>query len=286
MKIVLQIIRLNWIRSSKLLLFVIIVCSSLSSIASDTKVRALTSPFPPLQMIKNGQPDGYTVNVIESIVEKLNLQYKESISLGFEFLPWKRGFRIATSNEPNVLFFSLSRSTPREDKFHWVGQISRYDNHLFTLDKKLLETYPTLSSIRLSQHIIGVQDGSSVEEHLLSSGFVKGTDYITFSDYREGIRMLYRNRLDYIPMTSFLARGNVCAENLDPGLLIEGIRLNEVSNPLWVVFSKVTSIELVQRFSHALSYFNESDEYKRIIHLQTDLWTKQVCAKAKLTIDE
>jgi polar amino acid transport system substrate-binding protein len=284
MKTDLQKVKLKGIRSSNffLLAIVIIMGSCFDAMAGEIKIRALTSSFPPLQMLKNGQPVGYAVNTITALVQKINLQDRELITLDFEFLPWKRGLRIATSDQPNILFFSLSRSPPREDQFHWVGQISRYDSHLYTLDEKLLKTETTLDAIRLSQRIIGVQDGSSAEEYLLSSSFIKGTDYITFADYHEGIRMLYRHRLDYIPMTSFLARGNVCGEKLDPDLLIKSIRLDKVSQPLWVVFSKATSPELVQRFSEALVYFNESSEYKRNIQLQTNIWTDHVCEKENI----
>jgi polar amino acid transport system substrate-binding protein len=190
--------------------------------------------------------------------------------------------RVATSNRPNILFFSLSRSPDRENQFHWIGHISRYDMQLFSLDETLLNNVQSLEAIRTSQKIIGVQDGSNVEEYLLSLKFIKDTDYITFSDYREGIRMLYRHRIDYIPMTSFLARGNVCSENLEPNLLIEGKLLNEVSKPLWVVFSKSTSTELIQRFSKALHYHNENEEYQVNIQLQIMRWTNEVCEKEKL----
>ena len=279
-----RIVKLGRYVSACLALFLIVMMMGLnfSALASNIKIRALTSSFPPLQIFNNEQADGYTVNIIKSVVKKINLQYQETISVDFEFLPWKRALRIATSNRPNILFFSLSRSPEREDLFHWVGPISPYDMHLFSLDETLLHNEQPLESIRVSQRVIGVQDGSNVEEYLLSLKFIKDTDYITFSDYREGIRMLYRHRIDYIPMTSFLSRGNVCVENLDPDLLIIGKRLNQVSKPLWVVFSKSTSAKLIQRFSHALNVFNENDEHKVNIQLQTNRWTDQVCDKVKL----
>ena len=265
-----------------LILTIIIMSLNFSVLASDIKIRALTSSFPPLQIFKDEQADGYTVNVIKSVVNKINQKDQEAITVDFEFLPWKRALRIATSNRPNILFFSLSRSPEREDQFHWIGHISRYDMHLFSLDEKLLHNIQSLDAIKASQRVIGVQDGSNVEEYLLSLKFIKDTDYITFSDYREGIRMLYRHRVDYIPMTSFLARGNVCVENLEPDLLIKGMRLNQVSESLWLVFSKSTSAKLIQRFSHALNVFNDNDEHKVNIQLQTNRWTDQVCNKEKL----
>ena len=283
MKIYSKIFKFGRIINSNLSLILIIVISlSFSAIASDIKIQAITSSFPPLQTFKNEQAEGYTVNIIKSVVNQINQQYEETVTVDFEFLPWNRALRAATSNRPNILFFSLSRSPDREDQFHWIGHISRYDMHLFSLDKKLLHNVKSLEAIRASQQIIGVQDGSNVEEHLLSLKFIENIDYITFSDYREGIRMLYRHRVDYIPMTGFLARGNVCGENLEPDLLIRGKHLNEVSKPLWVVFSKATSTELIQRFSKALHEFNENDEYQANIQLQIKRWTDQVCNKERL----
>ncbi len=109
--------------------------------------------------------------------------------------------------------------------------------------------------------------------------FKQRTAYERYYDL-VGSEMYVRD--SYIPMTSFLARGNVCVENLEPDLLIKGIRLNQVSKPLWVVFSKSTSAKLVQHFSHALNVFNQNDEHKVNIQLQTNRWTDQVCDKEKL----
>ena len=149
--------------------------------------------------------------------------------------------------------------------------------HLFTLDPELPVKLPSIDAIRESHKVIGVQDGSNVEELLRSYGFVEGRDFITYSDYQKGINMLYRRRIDYVPMTSFLARGNVCGQNLDPNLLFKSLRLDSISRPLWMIFSKPTSPELVQIFRAALETFNSSSEYQKITDFHITRWTQRVC---------
>jgi len=245
--------------------------------ADAIKVRAVTSSFAPLQMIQDGKPGGYAIDIVNVLVKKISSDSDQKIDLEFEFLPWNRGFRAATSDQPNILFFSLSRSPKREDLFHWVGEISPYDMHLFTLDSSVSDNPPTLQSIRESNKVVGVQDGSNVEEFLRLHGFVKDRDFLTYDDYHTGIKMLYRQRIDFIPMTSFLARGNVCGENQDADLLVKSLRLDSISRPLWMVFSKSTDPGLVKLFKHALESFNSGSEYRSIVESHITEWSERIC---------
>jgi len=247
------------------------------SAADSIRLRAVTSSFAPLQMYLNGKPDGYAIRIVDLVTKKVSAKINQKIELEFEFLPGKRGFRAATANEENILFFSLSRSPKREAQFHWIGEISPYDMHLFTLNPELAVKLPSLAAIRDSDKIIGVQGGSNVEELLRSHNFAEGRDFVTYADYREGIKMLYRQRVDFIPMTSFLARGNVCGENLDTELLVKSLRLDSISQPLWLVFSKSTDTGLVRHFSNVLKTFNTSDEYLKVTETYIDRWTKRIC---------
>jgi len=245
--------------------------------ADSIKVRAVTSSFAPLQKLQDGKPGGYVIDVINVLATNISLQSKQKIEVNFEFLPWNRGFRTATSDQPNILFFSLSRSPKREDLFHWVGEISPYDMHLFTLDSSVTDKPPTLQAIRDSNKVVGVQDGSNVEEFLRSHGFVKDRDFLTYADYHTGVKMLYRQRIDFIPMTSFLARGNVCGENQDADLLVKSLRLDGISRPLWMVFSKSTDPGLVKLFKHALESFNSGSEYRGIVESHITEWSERIC---------
>ncbi len=243
------------------------------------KLRAVTSPFPPLQMLEEGKPGGYAVSILESLIKKVAQNIEQPIEFEIEFLPWNRAFRTTSSDLPNILFFSLARSPARENLFQWVGKISPYDIQLFSINPDLQADLQTLEAIRDSDRIIAVQGGSNVEEHLLTNGFVKDRDFITVADYPEGIKMLYRHRIDYVPMTSFLARGNVCNEGLDPGELVESIRLENVSRPLWLVFSLATDVRLVEEFSDALEAINLNTKYEDITQSHIDQWTAQICDK-------
>ena len=164
--------------------------------ANSVNVRAITSSFAPLQVLEDGVPGGYAVDVIGVIANKISTERGQNIVLNFEFLPWKRGFRAATSDQENILFFSLSRSPGRESLFHWIGEISPYDMHLFTLDPEIPGQFTTLEAIRESNKVIGVQGGSNVEELLRSHGFVEDMDFVTYSSYQKGINLLYRRRVD------------------------------------------------------------------------------------------
>ncbi|MFT5665271.1 MAG: polar amino acid transport system substrate-binding protein [Gammaproteobacteria bacterium] len=261
-----------------LLVLMMMAVPGFAASADVIKLHAVTSSFPPLQMLEAGKPGGYVVSIVELLAKDVSQQINQPIQLEIEFLPWKRGLRTASSVLQNILLFSLSRTPDRENLFHWVGIISPYDIHLFTLDPDLPTALQSLDAIRDSDKVIGVQAGSNVEEHLHSNGFVEGKDFITVADYHEGIKMLYRKRVDYVPMTSFLARGNVCDLSLNPDSLVKSIRLDGISRPLWVVFSKSTNAKLVQSFTKALESFNASNKSQRIAQSQVVRWTNRICA--------
>ena len=257
----------------------LVLFSPISQASHTIHVRAITSTFAPLQLIESGKASGYAVEAIELIAQSIGRDSGQEIRVDFQFLPWNRGFRTAASEQENVLFFSLTRSPARESLFHWVGEISPYDMHLFTLDPDLPAQFPSLQAIRESEHVIGVQDGSNVEELLRSQGYVEERDFITYSNYQIGINMLYRGRIDFVPMTSFLARGNVCGQGMDPDRLVPALQLESISRPLWVVFSKPTSTELVRRFQQALQTFNSSSRYRQLTSLHINNWTEKACEK-------
>lgn len=260
-----------------LILIAMITLPAFAASMEVIKLRAVTSSFPPLQMLENGRPDGYAVALVDMLVRRVSQRIEQSIEFQFEFLPWNRALRTASSAEQNILFFSLSRSPAREDKFHWLGEISPYDLHLYTLDPNLPTDLPTLDAIRDSDKIIGVQDGSSVIEYLLSLGFILDKDFITVADYHESIKMLYRHRIDYVTMTSFLARGNVCSVDLNPDQLVQALRIKPVSQPLWLVFSRSTNPELVHHFTETLDSFNMSNQFQHITQSEIKRWADRLC---------
>ncbi len=48
---------------------------------------------------------------------------------------------------PNVLFFSLSRTPEREDKFIWLGEVSPYGQNFYQLSTRPKRSKPTRSRI-------------------------------------------------------------------------------------------------------------------------------------------
>jgi len=239
-------------------------------------IRVVAPTFNPLQMMVDGEARGYVVDLVKELLKRLA---GGATPPKIEIVPWTRAKHLAET-QPNVLFFSISRTPKREDRFNWVGEVSPYDIYFFKINRRADVQAETLEDLREAPWRVGVQAGSNTEGLLKDLGFRRGKDYVTYSHYSFGVRMLFKDRFAVMPLTKFVARANVCKLGF-PGHEIEPVvRVDALSNPLWMVFSKGTAPDLVDRFRGELVALKKAGVDKRLreLYLQ-DLWS-QPCEKA------
>ena len=213
-------------------------------------IEVITAQFSPLQMMENGVAKGYVVELIEHVVERVKQEYQIDVSTA-KILPFRRALN-ALDKGPNVLFFSLSRTQKREDKFLWIGEVSPYEIYFFKLKENDPVRSHTLEDALNQGHRLGVAAASNTMELLKDLGFKRGQTFFPYSHYTKGVPMLFNNRFDMLPLTSFVARANICKLGFDGDAVEPMIRVDELSNPLWMVFSKGTDPVLVEKFKTAL----------------------------------
>ena len=113
-------------------------------------------------------------------------------------------------------------------------------------------TAQSIPEIKRRHHLVGVQASSNTEKMLVDLGFARGKDYVTYSHYKRGITMLFKELFTMLPLTSFVARSNVCREGYSGDDIEPVVRVNSLSRPLWMVFSKGTDPALVEAVRTAL----------------------------------
>ena len=80
------------------------------------ELRLLTEQAPPTSFLRDGQPEGYAVEVVRELIRRTGNQAR------IELMPWTRAYFLAKS-EADTGLFSVVRTTEREALFQWVGPI-------------------------------------------------------------------------------------------------------------------------------------------------------------------
>lgn len=261
------------------ILGLVVTWTTTSHASQGVNIQTVTSTFAPLQMMQNGRPTGYVVDLVKKVIERVN-QSQPTVITATKIQPWQRSFHVAKSS-PNVLFFSVSRTPTREDLFHWVGEVTPYEVYFHKLKRRADLKAESLEELKAAKLRIGVPKKSNTETLLLENGFKKGENFVTYSHYTKGIRMLFAGRFDVMPLTIFVARSNVCKLGL-PGDDIEPLmRIDAISKPLWLVFSKGTPEALVDRFRHALSALKSDGTAERLRRDHLTAWQTRPCDQAR-----
>ncbi|WP_252274216.1 substrate-binding periplasmic protein [Pseudomonas subflava] len=90
------------------------------------ELRLLTEQAPPTSFLRDGEPDGYAVEVVRELVRRTDSE------ADVELVPWTRGYYLAR-HEPNVALFMVVRTPEREPMFRWVGPILRGTTRFYSL---------------------------------------------------------------------------------------------------------------------------------------------------------
>jgi polar amino acid transport system substrate-binding protein len=267
-------------KSSTRLFFSLITACSLMSISGvrasePVQIDVVAAHFSPLQMMVGNKARGYVTELVERVIQKVGEETPIEAS-PTKILPFRRALR-QLEVKPNVLFFSLSRTKQREDKFMWVGEVSPYEIYFYKLKRNQEIQAKTLQDVLKKKLRLGVAAASNTQSLLESLGFEDGINYITYSHYSKGVTMLFRDRFVMLPLTSFVARANVCKLGFNGDAIEPQIRVNELSNPLWLVFSKGTDLKLVGQFKTALSALKVKGVDREIRKRYLDEQNKQPC---------
>lgn len=243
------------IRTFAVLAMALLVYPCIPARTQAAEIQIVTQNFAPLQWDNDGTPDGYVSDYMLAVADQVNKTLPVTVG-AYEFLPWKRAMLLAES-VPNVLFFSLSRTQEREDKYHWLGEVSPYGQYFYQLSTRPKIEASRIEDLHALNVRIGVQDGSNLLVHLNRLGFEKSGKLVPITDFHQGIEMLYLERIDLLPLTGFLAEASACKQGYDGSKLQPVIFVEALASPLWAVFSKGTDPELVEAFRREMAVLKE-----------------------------
>ena len=172
---------------------------SLVSFAEDTvQLQVVTELSPPHQTLVDGEVAGLATDKVKALLQQAG------ISASFAMYPWARAYNKASS-EPNTLIYSIAKSPQREDLFHWLIPVTRYEFGFVSLSERKdirIDNWQALKNYSLV-----VQRQDIAHEWLMSIGLTEGEHFITCADIDCSWQLLLNNNVDLIIETPDLIDG-------------------------------------------------------------------------------
>jgi len=230
--------------------FIFIACFPFSATYGN-ELRIITVNEPPANYInERGVPEGYVIDIIK------RLQSEIGNTINIEFVPEARALKIL-STKRNTLFFSLSKTIFRENKYEWLGQVMSKKWQVYALKTSTL-TIDSLEQLqRLS--VLGVVRGDVREEWLINHKF---TNLHSVTNHKQNIFRAINNR---IPAFVYEKQGllHICKElNIDASLFKVVHTINTAAG--YIVMSKDSSSDIFSKWQSAFNKLLANGEIVKI----------------------
>ena len=183
------LLKVYFLMDMKKLLLLITTSMFVLNCAAQT-LRVVTEDLPPYQIVvDNKLVAGRSFLLVDELLKRAKINAR------IEVLPWARTYSIASS-EPNVMIFSMARTTSREANFHWLFKLDSLSYSFYRL-----ATRPDLHIQSLEealQHSVVSVRNSYEADSLLKMGFVEGKNLILSVSSNEAWQMVLLERADFI----------------------------------------------------------------------------------------
>jgi len=236
-----------------MLRFILLLFIASASVKAE-QITAITESAFPLSYTENGQITGVATDVVKATLESAGLAYK------IDIYPWARAYKKALVDE-NTLIYSMARTPDRENLFKWVGQIVPIKYYFIKLRDRSDINITTLQHAKKYQ--IGVVIEDVRHQYLRKQGF-DGLQVVTSNE--QNLAKLFKNRIDMFPISP-LGLAMLCNDaKFDCSKLENVYELSELSNGLYMAYSKTTSDEIVNNTKDALQRIKEQGIYEQFMN--------------------
>ncbi|WP_163833885.1 substrate-binding periplasmic protein [Spartinivicinus ruber] len=220
-------------------------------------LQVVTEEFPPYNYTENNNITGLSTEVVSAVLAEAK------IKATFRSYPWVRAYKMALT-KPNVLIYSIGRNKKREELFKWVGVIAPAKFYLFTLKQRDDIQINKLEEAK--QYLIGTFRESVREQYLLSKGFKKNVNILSYYDYKRGLTMLINKRIDLWAMNEMVAYHICKSMGYKPEKLLRQAYFFADLSPegYYMALNKDTSDELVNKLRESLSILSDKGVLQKI----------------------
>jgi polar amino acid transport system substrate-binding protein len=236
-------------------------------LASDQTVSAkdltyITEQYPPYNFQEDGRLQGISVDLLEKVWEKMNVNLNRSAIL---LLPWTEGYE-RTLKENNTVLFTTWRIPEREQLFKWVGPVASGRNVLLAKgDKNINITAPE----DLEKYRIGGLKNDIGLQMLLDKG-VKKEDLVLENTSKPIIEMLENGSIDAWAYNDLAGIWLIQQSGANASIYKVAYVLSQGDG--YYAFNKKTPDSLVQSFQQSLDYIKSNKDssgasvYEKILY--------------------
>ncbi len=236
----------------KILLLLLYIVGALQLFAEEDKLKIITEEWPPYNYKENGKLKGFSVEVIQVILKKLNLKNKIII------MPGARAQKLL-DEEDNIMNFSLFRTKERENKYKWIGPISHEAIYFYKKKGSLLD----IKSVKDAKKVnaITTLHKGLIYSTLKNIGF---TNIDASINTNLSLKKVLKNRVDLgVSLPLLGLRYQLKKENLPlDAVVLTSVKLLDF--PLYIACSKNISTEIITKWQHVLDEIKKSEEYEKI----------------------
>lgn len=227
--------------------------SSDSLWADEKKLRVITEEWAPYNFTEDGVLKGFSVEVLQNILENFNLK------VPIEIYPSMR-VRSLLSNATETMMITMLRTPEREQRYKWIGPLGDGEIYFYKKSGNTLEI-ANLSDAK-NVKLIGCRHGGLVLDSLRSAGFMNLDP--TSTDGESVYRKLLLDRCDLaISDTPLGVRYLLKKMNYPPHALVQtSVKL--VGAPLYIACSTDISDIEIARWQKALDGMKASGLFAEI----------------------
>ncbi len=241
-----------------IMMAIFILAATMLSYADDIRIFCNEEP-PTNYSAADGTVTGFSTEIVQEI------QKRVGNSSQIKIYPWKRAYKMALK-EPGIVLFTASRNPDREDRFHWIIQVTARRSVLWSKADSPLKISSMEDARRVTS--IGVLRGGNREKYLRLRGF---TNLEPANEEGQNLKKLLAGRIDLIFLST------IEAETLAS---INGISFNWIkpqftvySNDSYIMMSKKgTSSETVKMWKNAAQQIKDDGTFRKI----GEKWVKHI----------
>lgn len=233
----------------------ILLTSNLNASSPET-LQIVTEHLPPFQIFDKGEIKGYATEIIRSSLNIEEVPYKISA------YPWPRAFKLATE-EPNTCIYSIARSPEREDKLHWLTQITSTKNEFFGLADNKSINIQTVEDVK--RYNVAVIRNDIAHEMLLNLGFEENKNLFVINNTFSMLKQLISKKgLDLILVDPFAIHYRAEFHKLDPKQFQSYMELDVEPFDLYFACNKNTDEKTLKKLQASLDKFKASDAFDEL----------------------
>ena len=217
------------------------ILTSILTTTVDAKAISLVvtaEHMPPYQIIDKEHIDGYSVEIIQQVLHKANIDYS--------FIPmnWDRAYGFVQKKE-NTVLLSVARTPDRESLFHWLFKINSALKTSIWTTKNHNNEINSLSEIT-TEMIAEVRNSFN---HTMLSNYPNITpkNLILTTDKKQTIALVAKQRADFMLVNEDVLNWRLKSLKFSKSNFKKVVELETSSNDLYIAANKNTSPLLINK---------------------------------------